>query len=136
VIVVDASVLAPALADDAADGERARARLRHERLTAPDLIDLEVLSVLRRRSRSGHVDENRASAAIRDLEELPLRRVPHRQLLARCWEMRHNLTPDDASYAALAELLDVVLVTSDARIAAAPGIRCAVEVLGGGPAPL
>jgi predicted nucleic acid-binding protein len=32
-------------------------------------------------------------------------------------------------YAALAELLDAPLVTADARLAAAPGLRCEVELL-------
>ena len=48
VIVVDASVVAPALADDGDDGDRARAQLRGERLLAPELLDLEVVSALRR----------------------------------------------------------------------------------------
>jgi predicted nucleic acid-binding protein len=52
VIVADASVLAPALADDGADGDRARARLRGERLVAPELVDVEVVSVLRRAARA------------------------------------------------------------------------------------
>jgi predicted nucleic acid-binding protein len=56
VIVVDASVLAPALADDGADGDRARSRLLGEALTAPELIDLETVSVLRGRVRSGQLD--------------------------------------------------------------------------------
>ncbi len=64
-----------------------------------------------------------------DLVDLPLRRVPHRQLLGRCWQLRANLTVYDASYVALAELLDLVLVTGDVRRSKAPGLRCQVEVL-------
>jgi predicted nucleic acid-binding protein len=45
VIVVDASVLSVALGDDGIDGQRARARLAGEVLTAPELIDVEVTSV-------------------------------------------------------------------------------------------
>ena len=41
-IVVDASVVAPALADDDDDGDRARARLHGERMLAPELLDVEV----------------------------------------------------------------------------------------------
>ena len=106
-IVVDASVLATALGDDGPDGDLARARLRGERLSAPELVDLEVASVLRRQVRGGEVDIRRAALALADLAALPLRRAPHRRLLARCWELRDNLTVYDASYVALAEALDV-----------------------------
>jgi predicted nucleic acid-binding protein len=46
VLVVDASVLVVALADDGPDGDQARARLRGERLVLPELADLEIVSVL------------------------------------------------------------------------------------------
>lgn len=128
-LVVDASVLAPALADDGPDGDAARARLRRQSLAAPELIDLETMSVVRRRSQAGHVDARRAALALADLIELPLRRAPHRPLLSRCWELRQNLTVYDAVYIALAEALDLVLLTADARLAQAPGPRCQIELL-------
>jgi predicted nucleic acid-binding protein len=129
VLVVDASVLAPALADDGPDGDAARARLRGQSLAAPELIDLETTSVIRGRSRAGHLDVRRAGLALTDLVELPLRRAPHRPLLARCWELRENLTVYGAAYVALAEVLDVVLLTADARLAKASGPRCEIELL-------
>lgn len=128
-IVVDASVLATALGDDGPDGDRARTRLRGERLSAPELVDLEVASVLRRQVQGGQVDIRRAALALTDLAAMPLRRAPHRPLLARCWELRDNLTIYDASYVALAEALDVTLLTGDRRLARAPGSRCRVEML-------
>lgn len=124
-IVIDASVLAPALGDDGTDGDGARGRLRGEDLAAPEIIDLEVTSVWRRTL----TDERRALLALADLADLPLLRAPHLPLLARCWELRHNLTPYDAAYVALAEALDVALVTADARLSRASGIQCPVEVL-------
>jgi predicted nucleic acid-binding protein len=126
VIVVDASVLAPALGGDGEDGDAARERLRDEELAAPEIIDLEVTNVWRHTL----TDERRAALALADLVELPLRRAPHLPLLARCWELRHNVTPYDAAYVALAEALDVTLVTADRRLSGAVGIRCAVDVLG------
>lgn len=129
VLVVEASALAPALADDASDGEAARARLRGQALVAPELIDLEVASVLRRQLLAGHLPARRAELALADLLDLPLRRVPHRRLLRRCWELRNHLTVYDAAYVALAELLELVLVTADSSLAGVPGLRCRVELL-------
>lgn len=128
-IVVDASVLAPALADDTPDGDASRACLRGDTLAAPDLIDLEVTSVWRRQVTSGQLEVRRADLAVADLLDLPLRRISHRPLLVRCWELRRNLTPYDAAYVALAELLDAVLVTGDNRLSRAPGLRCRVDVV-------
>jgi predicted nucleic acid-binding protein len=130
VIVVDASVLAPALADDGEDGDQVRGRLRGERLAAPELVDLEVVSTLRRAARSGRLDERRSAQALADLSVLPLRRVSHLRLLPRVWELRDNLTAYDAAYVALAEALNASLLTADEPLARAPGVRCAVEVLG------
>jgi len=129
VLVVDASVLAPALADDGPDGDMARARLTGQSLVAPELIDLEATSVIRRQMLGGHLDARRARLALTDLVELPLRRAPHRALLARCWELRENVSVYDAAYVALAEILDVVFLTADARLARAPGPRCQFELL-------
>ena len=128
-IVVDASILATGLADDGPDGDRVRARLRGERLVAPHVIDLEVSSVWRRLVVAGALDARRAGLAMADLHSLRLERAAHGPLLARCWDLRHNLTVYDASYVALAELMRVVLVTGDRRLGNAPGIRCDVEVL-------
>jgi predicted nucleic acid-binding protein len=129
VIVVDASVLASALADDGDDGDRARERLRGERLVAPELADLEVVSVLRRAARSGRLDERRSTQALTDLETLPLRRVSHRSLLPRVWQLRDNLTAYDAAYVALAEAVDAVLLTADERLRRSGKFGCEVEVL-------
>jgi predicted nucleic acid-binding protein len=128
-IVVDASVIVTALADDSDDGDRARDRLRGERLVAPHLVDLEVTSAWRRLAAAGELDERRARLAVEDLGSLRMERVPHRRLLSRCWELRTNLTVYDAAYVALAEALDVALLTADTGLAAASGLRCEIELL-------
>lgn len=128
-IVVDASVVAVALGDDGHDGDHARNRLRGERLTAPELVDLETASVWRRQVRDGFMDARRAALALADLAALPLRRVSHRPLLSRCWELRENVAIYDASYVSLAEVLAVTLLTGDNRLARATGPRCQIEVL-------
>jgi predicted nucleic acid-binding protein len=130
VIVVDASVLVTALVDDGTDGDEARAELHGEALAAPELVDLEVLSVLRRLLLAGSLSKRRAELALQDLSDLAIERARHTQLLIRCWELRSNLTTYDASYVALAEALNVPLVTGDSRIASAPGIRCEVRLIG------
>jgi predicted nucleic acid-binding protein len=131
VIVVDASVLAVALGDDGTDGHRARERLRDETLAAPELIDLEVASVWRRHVAGRLMTARRADAAVSDLEDLPLRRSSHRPLLGRIWALRRVVTPYDAAYVALAEALDIVLVTADARLARAAAVNCEIETIAG-----
>jgi predicted nucleic acid-binding protein len=129
VIVVDASIVVVALADDGPDGDAARARLRGEDLSAPELLDLEVASVLRRQRAAGALDDRRAVLALDDLQAMPIRRAPHRHLLRRCWELRENITVYDAAYVALAELLQTILLTADQRLARAPGPHCTIETL-------
>ena len=129
-IVVDASVLANALADDGVDGRKARERLRREAdLIAPDLVDVETVSVLRRRWLGGTLPARRFSSAINDLEDLDLARFPTLPLMRRAYELRANVTSYDAAYVALAEQFGCTLVTTDARLASAPGIACPVDVL-------
>jgi predicted nucleic acid-binding protein len=128
-IVVDASVVVTALADDGDDGDRVRERLRGERLAAPHLIDLEVVSVLRRLAAAGQLDDRRVALAMTDLGALRIERAPHQPLVRRCRELRSNLTVYDASYVALAEAIGVVLLTGDRRLAEAAGVRCAVEIM-------
>ncbi len=129
VIVVDASVLAPALSDDSDEGDYFRQLLRGQTVAAPELIDLEVQSVLRSGVRHRLLDERRARLAWLDLASAPLQRAPHRPLLQRAWELRDNVTTYDAAYVALAEILEATLLTADRKLADAPGIRCKVELV-------
>ena len=127
-LVVDASVLAPVVLEDGDDGDRMRARLRGERVVAPDLAKLEAASVIRRVLASGAVDQARADQAVADLVDLPVLVFPTSPLLQRAWALRDNITMYDACYVALAEALACPLLTSDARLARAPGLQCAVEI--------
>lgn len=127
--VVDASVLATAVSDEGLEGERARAVLRPYRLSAPDYGIVEVLSVVRGRVLDGWFVVADAETALSDFAELRIDRYDTAALAPRIWELRDNLTAYDAGYVALAEALGCPLITSDARIARAPGLRCAVEVV-------
>lgn len=129
-IVVDASVHANALADDAQDGDIARARLlTAEHVLAPELLDIEVASVLRRRWLAGALSDDRLADAVDDLAVLAIDRMPMRTLVRRALELRENVTPYDAVYIALAEAFGCPLLTADRRLAGAPGVRCEVELV-------
>lgn len=127
--MVDASVVVLALGEDTAAGARVRARLLGEQLTAPEIIDLEVMAAWRRLVQRGLLPARRAAEAVRDLSLFPVQRAPQRPLLARCWELRDTVTVYDAAYVALAEALGVFLITTDGRLSRATGPRCAVELI-------
>jgi len=129
-IVVDASVLANALADDKEDGESARRELRAAtEVAAPDLVDVETVSVLRRRWLRRRLTEQRFSTAMDHLQQLDFERVPKLRLVPRAFELRANVSAYDACYVALAEYLDCELITADGRLAGATGPRCPIRVL-------
>jgi len=129
VLVVDASVLAPVVADEGDDGQRFRQRLRDETLIGPDLLRLEVVSVLRRHAHNGFLTDQQADRALEDLLAFPITVFPTLPLLGRAWELRHNVSAYDGTYVALAEAVGLRLLTADQRLANAPGLRCAVELL-------
>jgi predicted nucleic acid-binding protein len=132
VIVVDSSAVVLALLDESAAGGAARARLSGDAdLHAPHLVDLEVISVLRRLAKRREIPTPRAEAVLEDVADLAITRYPHWRLRARIWDLRHNLSPYDAAYVALAEGLGCSLLTADQRLVKAPGIDCDVETLVG-----
>jgi predicted nucleic acid-binding protein len=118
-IVPDASFLVYLLlsrpeALDALDAEAGPDEPMH----APDLIELESLSALRRLAQAGKVSDDHATAVVSYLGELRLVRYPAASLRERVWTLRHALTPYDAAYVALAEALrDGVLLTYDSGMA-------------------
>lgn len=124
-LVIDASALVEALLV----AGPARARLASDSLQAPELIDAELLSVLRRLVLAGHLQASHALQALAAANRLGLRRHPSRALWLRAWELRANLSAYDALYVALAEQLDAPLLTADARLARAPGLRCLVQLV-------
>jgi predicted nucleic acid-binding protein len=130
--VVDASVLVTVLAGGEQAGwaeTQLSAGGARQSLWAPHLIDAEVGHSLRRRVAARRLQADHASAALHDLAWLPLRRIAHTDLLDRAWDLRHNLSFYDGLYVALAERLQMPLLTLDGRLAKAAGVSTQVEVL-------
>lgn len=130
-IVVDASVVVPALVSSSGLGASAREVMTVQvpHLAAPALLDVEVSSAVRRLERSGEIPSVTAESGVMVLERMRIERFTHEPLLRRIWELRHNVTSYDAAYVALAENLEAPLVTLDSRLAKVPGLRCDVRVI-------
>ena len=128
---MDASVLVAYLAGgEFAEPARQALFANPGRNWAPQLVDAEVGHALRRVVMAGELSARSGRAALDDLADLSLRRAGHRGLLGRAWELRANVTFYDGLYVALAERLAIPLITLDARLASAPGVRANVELLG------
>lgn len=78
---------------------------------------------------AGAISAERGRLALQHLAELDLERYPHTPLLPRIWALRENLTAYDATYVALAEVLEATLLTSDQRLAAGTGNLADVELI-------
>ncbi|MEX1004851.1 MAG: type II toxin-antitoxin system VapC family toxin [Acidimicrobiia bacterium] len=130
-LIVDASCLYEVVADGP-DAEAVRRRLAEETdQAAPQLIDAEVLGLIRRDALFGRLDATAAGQAIADLRDWPGERFGHRLLLDRAWSLRDNVRTWDALYVALAEAMQATLITRDRRLARADGPTCHIDVVGG-----
>ena len=128
--VVDASVVVELFRE----GEHAstvddRLAAEEHTLWAPHLIDAEVGHALRRAVWLGEMDAEAAGEAIWEINDLPLRRIEHEDLIHVAWDLRDNFTFYDGLYIALALMLDEPLLTFDARLGRS-GIDLPIEVLG------
>jgi predicted nucleic acid-binding protein len=96
-------------------------------LLAPELLDVEVLSVFRRAVFRQQLTEQRALRAIEDLMDWPIDRIPHRSLVWAAWQHRNNVSAYDAFYVAAARLSASSLITADGPLARAPLLGIVVE---------
>ena len=126
-IVADASLVTASLIRHGPAHELLKAEL----VQAPHLIDSEVASAVRRHVRVGDFDARTGWDLLYTFRWLAITRHGTFSMLDRVWELRDNLSAYDAAYVALAEIIDCPLVTVDARISRAPGLRCTVTVLPG-----
>jgi len=124
-IVLDASAAVQALLTDG----QARLLVAAESLHAPHLVDAEVLSALRRLVGAGTLTADDGARFVNTWSRNGLIRYAAGPLLERIWELRQTISAYDAMYVALAEQLGCALVTADARLSGAPGLRCAVTVV-------
>lgn len=126
-IVADASVLVSGLLG----GEAASDVIAIEQIQVPSVTDIEVASAVRRRVRLGQVSAEDGWLLLDTYRWLGITRHLDFAMFDRVWELRDNLTAYDAAYVALAEAIECPLVTGDARLSRAPGLRCAVMVVPG-----
>jgi predicted nucleic acid-binding protein len=130
VIVLDASALVELLLNTPT-GQKIATRIGDPALGIhiPHLADVEVAQALRRYAQKGELEADEAAEALADLRALDLQRHAHEPMLDRVWELRENLTAYDATYIALAEVLDTILLTCDGPLARAPGMAARVELV-------
>ncbi|MFB6893376.1 type II toxin-antitoxin system VapC family toxin [Kitasatospora sp. NPDC056327] len=127
-IVVDASALVLALADEGGRGAAARAELAAGgEWVAPEHVLVEVMQSLRGLHLARELTADRVGELAAELPRLAIRKVAVEPLLGRIWELKDNLTPDDAAYVAVAELVGAPLVTADLRLMRASGPRCEIR---------
>lgn len=116
-IVLDASVVVELLTNGAmADTIRNELVGRDESFLVPHLIDIEVVSALRRLAGRQRIDAHRSAEFLAGLAALPAERYAHTPLVGRMWELRHNFTSYDAAYIALAEATGSTLFTCDEKL--------------------
>ncbi len=126
IFVIDASAAVEYLLQTAV-GVRVAGIIETADLAAPELVDAEVLSVLRREVIASRLDANRAGQAVLDLREWPLERIPHRGLLNDAWALRGHVSAYDALYVAAARARTAGLLTADGPLSRAPGLGVAVH---------
>ena len=126
-IVADASLIYESLTGSPA----AQALLADEQIQVPTVADGEIASVLRKRVRLGRISAEEGWRALETYRWMGVTRHSTFAFFDRIWELRDNVTAYDAAYVALAEAIECPLVTVDARLSRAPGLRCAVTVVPG-----
>jgi predicted nucleic acid-binding protein len=132
-LVIDASAVAELLLGRPAAEQIATNLSAHAfDLHAPHLLDVEVLSALRRVVSSGAASPARGDAAVADFMDMRIERYAHELLISRIWSLRANFSAYDGAYVALAESLadePVGLLTADRRLARAARDHAEISVL-------
>ncbi len=129
--VIDASVVVMALVGQANPESAAAARA----LTTADVLNVpahftsEVMGAIRWHAAGNRITWGDADAAVEALVALgAVSHLPNSADTARAWQFKHNVTPQDALYVALAERLGEPFVTGDLKLVRCDQARCAVIV--------
>lgn len=126
ILVVDASIAVEYLLRTAL-GRQVAGTIEEADLVAPELLDAEVLAVLRREVLRGTLREKRAAEALADLQAWDVERVDHRDLLREAWKLRRNVTAYDALYVAVARRDGATILTADGPLSRAPGLGVVIQ---------
>jgi len=124
ILVLDASALVAALADEGPQGRWAEQLIVTGSLAAPHLVLAEAGNILRRLVIAGLLNERAAAVAHGDLLDCDIELFPYAPFADRIWELRGSVTIYDAWYVALAEALRAPLATLDRKLARAKAARC------------
>ncbi len=125
--VIDASATVEFLLESDV-GLQVAALIAGARLVAPEMLDAEVLSALRRKVQGQEISEARAREALAKLEDMPVERVSHRTLTRAAWELRHNVSAYDALYVAIAQERGATLLAFDGPLTRAPASVLGIAV--------
>jgi predicted nucleic acid-binding protein len=98
-------------------------------LLAPGLLWVETARVLRAKVAGGALTRVAAEAALADFLDLGVQETQTEPLLVRAWQLRDNVTIDDAVFVALAEAAAQPLLTTDLRLAAAARRYAGISVV-------
>jgi len=108
-------------------GRNVAGEIEHAFLIAPELLDVEVLSALRRAVLKKRLAASIAQGAIADLVGWEVVRISHRTLAPSAWRRRHNASAYDAFYVAAARIFDAPLLTADGPLSRAAGLGIVVQ---------
>ncbi|HEY0494562.1 MAG TPA: type II toxin-antitoxin system VapC family toxin [Kutzneria sp.] len=125
--VIDTSALIEVLTGKDPD-IKLRKRVLLGDLAAPELLDPESAHVLRKLAHQGEIIDSEAGEVLKDITDMAIARAPHRPLVDRVWELKDAITAYDAFFVALAEQLDVPLITCDAKLAGSNGHTAKIEL--------
>ena len=129
-LVIDASILVDALRPMAQGSPAIRGRLKEaDSWFAPHTIDVECMGAWRALRMRGEIDDRTLRRALDGLATWPIERLASTPLITRIHELSPTITPYDGAYVAIAEALNLPLLTRDARLTRASGPRCQFELI-------
>ena len=133
IAVVDTSALIELFTIDVSELDASLAdRLAGVIPHVPDVIDVEFHHAVRGLLLGNKISSSRAEQARVLFGDTPKIRFPSCELTQRIWSLRHNLGAYDACFIALAESLEVPLITCDGKQVGASGHQAEIEAFSTG----